>query len=52
MSSGCHSVKVLSITVGYSLGAIVTDMHVCRQLTYDSIGAGHTVYAMLLSSYK
>ena len=44
-SSGCHSVKVLSTTFGYSLVAVVTDMY-CH-LTYNSRGAWHTVYAML-----
>ena len=37
LPSGCHSVKVVSKTVGYSLDAMVTDL--CRQLTYDSRGA-------------
>ena len=32
LPSGCHSVKVVSKTVGYSLDAMVTDL--CRQLTY------------------
>ena len=43
-SSECHSDKVLSTTVGYSLVAIVTDL--CRYLTNNSRDA------MLLSSYK
>ena len=30
----CHSVKVLSTTVGYSLATAVTDLY--RNLTYDS----------------
>ena len=38
-SLGCHSVKVLSTTVGYSLVATVTDP--CHHLTYDSRGAWH-----------
>ena len=45
-SSGCRSVKVLSTTVGYSLAAMVTDL--CYNLSYDSRGAWHTAYAMLL----
>ena len=48
-SSGCHFVKVLNITVGHSLFAMVTDL--CRHLTYDSREAWHTDFAMLLSSY-
>ena len=32
-SSGCHSVKLLSTTVGYSLAAMVTDL--CRHIIYD-----------------
>ena len=47
MSLGCHSVKVLSTTVGYSLVAVITEL--CCHLTYDSRGAWHRVYAMLLS---
>ena len=43
-SSGCHSVKVLSTTVGYYPVAKVTDL--CRQLTYDSTEAWHTVYVV------
>ena len=34
----------------YSPVAMVTD--ICHYLTYDSRGARHTVYAMLLSNYK
>ena len=33
-SLGCHSVKALSTTVGYSLVALVKGL--CRHLTYDS----------------
>ena len=49
---GCHSVQVLSTTVGCSLvvKAMVTDL--CCHLTYNSRGAWHTVYAMLLSKYN
>ena len=50
MSSGCHSVKVLSTTVGCSLVAMVRDL--CFHVSYDSIEAWHTAYAMLLSNYK
>ena len=41
---GCHSVKVISITIGKSLVGLVTDPY--RHLTYDTRGAWHTVYAM------
>ena len=46
MPLGCHSIKVVSTTDGYSLVVMVTDL--CRHLTYDSRGACHTMYAMLL----
>ena len=46
-SSGIYFVKVLSTTGGGSIDAMVTDL--CCHLTYDSRGAWHTVYAMLLS---
>ena len=46
-SSECHTVKILSTTVGYSLFAMIIDL--CRHLTYNSRGAWHTRYAMLLS---
>ena len=49
-SSGCHSPKGLSITVGNFLVAMVTD--VCRNLTYNSRIEWHTVYAGILSNYK
>ena len=49
-SSGCHYVKVLSTTVGYSLVAMIPD--ICCHLAYDSRGAWHIVYDMLLSKYK
>ena len=49
-SSGCHSPKVLSKTVGNSIVAMVTDLW--RHLTYTSSGAWHTMYAMLLYNYK
>ena len=42
-SSGCHFVKALSATVGYSLLAMITD--ICRHPTNDSRGAWPTVYA-------
>ena len=47
-SSEYHSVKILSTTADYSLVAMVTDL--CRDLSYDSMGAWHTVYVMLLSN--
>ena len=47
---GCHSVKVLSTTVDYSLVAVVTNLF--HHLTYDAAVAWHTVYAMLLSNYN
>ena len=34
----------------YSLVAMITDL--CHHLTYDSWGAWHTVYALLLSNYE
>ena len=40
----------ISTKFGYSLVALVTD--VCYHLTYDSRGAWHSVYAMLLLNYK
>ena len=40
--------KALRATVSYSIIAMVTD--VCRHITYDSRGAWHTVYDMLLLS--
>ena len=46
MSSGCHYVKVLKTTVGYSLVAIETVL--CHHLNNDA----RVMYAMLLSSYK
>ena len=49
-SSECHSVKVLSTTVGFSLVVRVTDL-LCHY-TYNSRGAWHTPYAMLLSNYR
>ena len=48
--SGCHSVKILTPTVGYSVVVMATDL--CRSLTHDSRGAWHTVYVMLLLNYK
>ena len=48
--SGFHSVKVLSTTVGYLLVAMVSNL--CCHLTYDSRGAWHKMYAMLLSNYN
>ena len=38
-SSGCHSDKVLSTKVCYSLATMITDL--CRDLTYDSREARH-----------
>ena len=49
-SLGCHSVMVLTTTVGYSLVAMVTEL--CCHLAYDLREAWHTLYAMLLSNYK
>ena len=40
MSSGCHSAKVLSTTVGNSIVAMVTDLW--HHLTYNLRGAWHT----------
>ena len=46
-SSGCHSVKVISIVVGYSMFVMVTNL--CCHLTYDSRGASSTriIFEML-----
>ena len=49
-SSGCHSVKVLSTKVVYSVVAMETDL--CFHLTHDTRGAWQTMYDMLLSNYK
>ena len=50
VASRCHSVKVLTTTVGYSLVAMVTDL--CCHLTYGSRGAWNTMCAMFLSNYE
>ena len=44
------SAKVLSTTVANSIVAMIKEPW--RRLTYNLRGAWHTVYAMLLSSYK
>ena len=49
-SSGCHSAKVLSTTDGCFLVAMVSNL--CRHHIYNSRGAWHTLYAILLSNYK
>ena len=49
-SPRCHSAKVLSPSVCISMVAMVTGLW--RHLTYNSRGAWHTVYAMLLSNFK
>ena len=49
-SSVFHSVKELNTQVSDSLVAMVTD--VWCHLAYNSTGAWHTVYAMLLSNNK
>ena len=50
LKSIVHFQIILNTAVDYSLVAMVTDL--CHHLTYESMGAWHTVYAMLLSNYK
>ena len=50
MSSTRHTAKVLSTTVGNSIVAMATD--IWYYLVYNSRGAWHTLYAMLLSTYN
>ena len=50
MSARHHSTKVRSTTAGNSIVAVMTDLW--HHLTYNSMGAWHTMYAMLPLNYK